>query len=114
VIDLGFAQIAILQSSSCSMPRPGEHAKHRRLTGRFLLQVPLLELIAYITQIPILLVLSSAPVLVRPSVLEEVHAFCDQTGTTDSDQHLSTSGYVVMHGTNPIACMSRTQNCMAR
>jgi hypothetical protein len=64
--------------------------------GRFLFQVPLLELIAYIT-----LVLSSA-------LGEEVHAFCD-ADWNNSDQHLSTSGYVVMHGTNPIASLSQTQ-----
>ena len=83
------------------MPRSGEHAKHRRLMGRFLFQVPLLELIAYITQNPIPQVLSSA-------LGEEVHAFCD-ADWNNSDQHLSTSGYVVMHGTNPIASLSQTQ-----
>ena len=66
----------------------------------------LLELIAYVKKNPIPLVLSSAPG-------EELHAFCD-ADWNGSGQHLSTSGYVVMHGTNPIAWVSRTQRCTAR
>jgi hypothetical protein len=66
----------------------------------------LLELIAYVKNHPIPLVLSSAPG-------EELHAYCD-ADWNNSSEHLSTSGYVVMHGTNPIAWVSRTQRCTAR
>ena len=66
----------------------------------------LLELIVFIKENPTPLFLSSDP-------NDELHAFCD-ADWNNSALHLSTTGYVIFHGTNPISWSSRTQRNTAR
>jgi hypothetical protein len=66
----------------------------------------LLELIVFIKENPTPLFLSADP-------NDELHAYCD-ADWNNSAMHLSTTGYVIFHGTNPISWSSRTQRNTAR
>ncbi len=66
----------------------------------------LLELIVFIKENQTPLFLSSDP-------NDELHAYCD-ADWNNSAAHLSTTGYVIFHGSNPISWSSRTQRNTAR